>query len=233
MSTGGVYFRGDKADLDRVDDLINQIDELPDLDDLINQMDKPPGLEEYLNNMSNENNILKTFLINFIDNSDIDWVFEEVRQHSYSLERLEDNLVFLEIESGYGLLYRDDGEFPSEEWADALSKTFPNLSFFLAGDIKYDGAGCGIYYYIYEDGKCIEKERHCYTDDDIEINDNNTDIYSVLDTLVEYAIDLVRAKAEVWKITENNELLLQKTKELKQIEDRFDNYLLSLDIEFI
>jgi hypothetical protein len=136
MSTGGVYFRGDKADLDRVDDLINQIDELPDL-------------EEYRNNMSNENNILKTFLINFIDNGDIDWVFEEVGQHSYSLERLEDNLVFLEIESGYGLLYRDDGEFFSEEWADALSKTFPNLSFFLVGDIKYEGASCGIYYFIY------------------------------------------------------------------------------------
>jgi hypothetical protein len=226
MSTGGVYFRGDKADLDRVDDLINQIDELPDLDE-------PSDLEEYLNNMSNENNILKTFLINFIDNGDIDWVFEEVGQHSYGLEKLEDNLVFLEIESGYGLIYRDDGEFLSEEWADALSKTFPNLSFFLAGDIKYGGAVCGIYYFIYEDGKCIETERYCYTDDDIEINDNNTDIYSVLDTLTEYAIDLVRAKAEVWKITENNELFLQKTKELKQIEDRFDNYLSSLDIEFI
>jgi hypothetical protein len=220
MSTGGVYFRGDKADLDKVDDLINQIDELPDL-------------KEYRNNMSNENNILKTFLINFIDNGDTAWVLEEVGQHFYSLERLEDNLVFLEIESEYGLLDRDDDEFLSEEWADALSKTFPNLSFFLTGDIKYDGASCGIYYFIYENGKCIETERYCYTDDDIDINDNNTDIYSVLDTLIEYAIDLARAKAEVWKITENNELLLQKTRELKQIKDRFDDYLSILDIEFI
>ncbi|GHV85559.1 hypothetical protein AGMMS50230_11670 [Spirochaetia bacterium] len=106
MSTGGVFFRGNKTDIDMVEDLINQL----------------PVSEEDFNNMPNENNIVKTFLTNFIDYyGEEDWVFEEIWYHSYDLKRLEENLLFLDI----GYEGRSSlGQFYSEEWASAFWKNW-------------------------------------------------------------------------------------------------------------
>jgi hypothetical protein len=230
MSTGGVYFRGNKADLDIVEDLINQL----------------PGFsEEDFNTILNENNLLKTFFTKFSDyygdaDGDVDYMLYEITDHIFSFERLGENLLFLDI--GYEGRDFGAGEFPSEEWAYALSETFPNLSFFLAGDIvSNDNASGGINCFIYENGKCIESELFYYSEDDLETDLTETDLDSIsgidatdydfdliLDILKGYAVELVRAKAEVWKITENNELLMQKTKELTEINDKFEEYLSSL-----
>jgi hypothetical protein len=225
MSTGGVYFRGNKTDLDIVKDLINQL----------------PVSEEDFNTISNENNLLKVFVTKFLDYyDDVDYMCDEITDHIFSFERLGENLLFLDM--GYEGRDFGTGEFPSEAWAYALSETFPNLSFFLAGDIvSNDDASGGINYFIYENGKCIESECFYYSEDDLE-NDINTtdfdsindidatdyDFDSILDILKGNAVELVRAKAEVWKITENNELLMQKTKELTEIKDKFEKYLSSL-----
>jgi hypothetical protein len=229
MSTGGVYFRGNKADLDIVEDLINQF------------LDLLGEEEEDFNTILNENNLLKTLFTKFSDYyDDVDYMRDEITDHIFSFNRLGENLLFLDI--GHEGRDLGAGEFPSEEWAYALSETFPNLSFFLAGDIvNNDDAGGGIDYFIYENGKCIESELFYYSEYDLEndindtdldsisgIDDTDYDFDSILDILKENAVELVRAKAEVWKITENNELLMQKTKELTEIEDKFKKYLSSL-----
>jgi hypothetical protein len=119
MSTGSVYFRGAKADLDMVENLIDQLPfaELLDQLSVWDEDHNTTVLEEGFAAIVNKNDLVKTFFTKFSNYCTVVEMIYEIIDRTYSFERSGENLLFLEFEQEGART----GEFPSEEWAYALS----------------------------------------------------------------------------------------------------------------
>jgi hypothetical protein len=126
---------------------------------------------EQLDNTSDENSIMNKFLSNSIEYYGGEYKYDalsEVAFHTYDYTKSENCL-----DIGYWSV-TGAGAFDNDAWANILSKTFPNLSFFLIGDCFSDYLK-GFVWDIYKDGKFFSEEDRAYELDELNYPKSKTD----------------------------------------------------------
>jgi hypothetical protein len=211
MPTGLVAIKGSDDDIKAFETLILQINTIykgiyPSV-----ESEKFAKLMECLHDTSEENTMLRTFLKNIVDafkdgeNNSL-WEFADHDFHYNASER--------ELNIGGHIL----GDFRTDEWADALSNTFPNLSFFIGGDYLNDYIR-GHYWKIYKNGVYVDGEYRVYDVEGIECPEEEDDeedydgwCDNLLDDIEECTLELANAELLAWKLSDSDEELFKHAK---------------------
>jgi hypothetical protein len=205
MASGYVVFKGKDTEIEMVEHLIAQIKDI--YKEVCNGY--PVGsmrakrLIEYLGESPEKNELLKTFV------SNIEQFFGSGLDYFADYQLIFDNSKkSLDIGGKLGHL------FPTDEWADLLGKTFPGLSFFFIGEMFNDIA-CGMEWYIYKEGKCVDSENYVYN---IEYLDEEKE--SLQGEWMDCVEKLVDAEISIWELTDGDGQLLRDAEEAKKAAKR-------------
>jgi hypothetical protein len=199
MAAGYVVFKGKDTEIEVIEHLIAQIN------DIYNEVCNgyPDGsmranrLIEFLGDSSEENEILNIFI------SNIKGSFEAELDYFADYQ-----LVFDNSKKSLDIGGRLGDPFLTDKWVDSLSKTFPGLSFFFVGEM-FNEIVCGMEWYIYKEGKCIDSEDHVYN---IECLDEEKEASK--EELMDCIAKLAHAKISLWKLTDGDEQLLKDAEEI-------------------